>query len=283
MSDNKPLVFSEPAAAIIARRRSVRTYSSRALEPELEADIRACLEKVSVPFGVRPRLALIDKSTSHARLGTYGFIAGARRFIAAAVPKTNPDIVAVGFALEHVILDLTARGLGTCWLGGTFNRASFGQALALGRDEFIPAVTPVGYASKTFRAPIDLLIKPALNVKHRLPWSRLFFDADFSKAMELESAGAFAPALEAVRLAPSAVNRQPWRVVRQGGGWHFYLSHNRGQADRSTFDVQRVDSGIALCHFDLVAREAGLPGRWVAAPPAITAPAGHEYIMSWAI
>jgi hypothetical protein len=44
--------------------------------------------------------------------------------------------------------------------------------------------------------------------------------------------------------------------------------------------VQRVDMGIAMCHFEFAARELGLKGRW----DRSRAPRGSEgwrYIVSW--
>ena len=50
-------------------------------------------------------------------------------------------------------------------------------------------------------------------------------------------------------------------------------------------DLQRVDLGIALCHFELVARELGLAGEWVFDGPAASvgadAPQGVEYTATW--
>ena len=47
-------------------------------------------------------------------------------------------------------------------------------------------------------------------------------------------------------------------------------------------DLQRVDMVIAMCHFELAAREAGLAGGWVVEDPAIAAPhVGMEYTATW--
>ena len=46
-------------------------------------------------------------------------------------------------------------------------------------------------------------------------------------------------------------------------------------------DLQRVDLGIAMCHFALVARESGLDGRWVVDDPGLDLPAGVEYTATW--
>ncbi len=95
-------------------------------------------------------------------------------------------------------------------------------------------------------------------------------------------------------MAPSATNKQPWRIVRRGGDWHFYLqrskAYGKGSARASLAfgllriaDLQRVDLGIAMCHFDLVARELGLSGAPVVDGPAdsATLPPGAEYSATW--
>ena len=81
---------------------------------------------------------------------------------------------------------------------------------------------------------------------------------------------------EMVRLAPSASNRQPWRIIRHGVSWHFYVQRSSGYRRTARLggvpDLQRVDMGIAMCHWELTAREAGLHGHWVVQEPAIAKP-----------
>ena len=96
-----------------------------------------------------------------------------------------------------------------------------------------------------------------------------------------------------MRLAPSASNKQPWRIVRRrkGEAWELRLQRTPGYGKGSlTFrllrlaDLQRVDMGIAMCHFELAAREAGLPGRWVPgrASPGV-AGAVPEHVVTWVV
>jgi hypothetical protein len=102
-------------------------------------------------------------------------------------------------------------------------------------------------------------------------------------------ADGFAAVLEGVRMAPSASNKQPWRIVRTGADWHFYLQRTKGYGKGSPIfrllrltDLQRVDLGIALCHFELAAREAGLAGEWVLDEPDIgTLSPGVQYTATW--
>ena len=55
--------------------------------------------------------------------------------------------------------------------------------------------------------------------------------------------------MEAVRWAPSAANMQPWRIVKDKNQYHFYLEHTRSYTSTVEWDVQKIDLGIALCHF----------------------------------
>ena len=47
-------------------------------------------------------------------------------------------------------------------------------------------------------------------------------------------------------------------------------------------DMQRLDAGIAMCHFELTANELGLAGEWQIAEPAMQKPnETTEHIASW--
>jgi hypothetical protein len=42
-----------------------------------------------------------------------------------------------------------------------------------------------------------------------------------------------------------------------------------------------IDIGIAICHFDLTAKEAGIKGTWEFLSPDNSAPQELKYIISW--
>jgi hypothetical protein len=90
-----------------------------------------------------------------------------------------------------------------------------------------------------------------------------------------------AAALEAGRIGPSASNKQPWRVVREGSNYPFFLQRPPGY-DKLTGEIrlQEVDMGIALCPFEAAAREIGIPGSWKEARPAFDS-GTWEYVLSW--
>jgi hypothetical protein len=191
-----------------------------------------------------------------------------------------------GYTVERIILGATDLGLGTCWLGGTFSKSSFSKKISLQTGETIPAVIAIGYAADK-RRYFDSFVRRRAGSDHRLPWQELFFNSDFGNPLSQAEAGDFSPFLEAVRLAPSASNNQPWRIVKDGSLWHFYLHRTKGYGERNQklfklVDLQRVDMGIAMCHFDLTAREAGFRGQWVFSDPMIELRSPlREYIVSW--
>jgi hypothetical protein len=122
----------------------------------------------------------------------------------------------------------------------------------------------------------------------RLPWERLFFISSFDSPLSKNEAGAFAAPLEMVRIGPSASNKQPWRIVRDGSDWHFFMQRTKGYRTQiaarvlGLADIQRIDMGIAMCHFELSARELGLQGGWLMRKPAIAMPDDTtEYTASW--
>jgi nitroreductase len=191
-----------------------------------------------------------------------------------------------GHCLERAVLAATDLGLQTCWLGGSFSKSSFARKIEATRNETVPAVVAVGYPAEGTK---DTRMRQMAGSKRRLPTGQLFFEARPGEPLDLSRATEYAEALEAVRWAPSASNKQPWRLVRSEGAWHFYLQRTKGYGrGTATFsllrlaDLQRVDMGIAMCHFELVAREHGLGGRWVSdAPPVGGTFAGLEYTASW--
>jgi nitroreductase len=198
--------------------------------------------------------------------------------------------VDLGRLLEELVLRASALSLGTCWIGLGFPQQTFAAALALAPDEVLPAVIAVGLPSGR-RTAYGLAARLATGAFRRRPWGELFFAGDFrtplpEPARTAAAPGPFELALEMVRLAPSAQNRQPWRVVRQGPeqapSFHFFRQKPAGLLS-SRPDWLLLDIGIAMAHFELTLAEAGLRGRWSTGGPAqgIRLPPRTEYAASW--
>jgi hypothetical protein len=277
----------------IAKRISVRSYDERPLTGDERKAIEACFAEAGPgPFGRAPRFALLARKGEGpmvgTKIGTYGVIKGAPACIVGVIARGERACVDFGYALEGVILRATELGLGTCWIGGVFDRGRVSRTLGAGRGEFAPAMTPIGHAADE-QSIRDQLIRRSAGSGGRKPAAELFFSAASDGAwLPLEDAGLWAPILEAVRVGPSASNKQPWRLILdQRGG--LPLLHLVMQEDRlynnmlGATKLQELDMGIAMRHVEVASRAAGLTGSWrrlEAAPVAIAAP--RSYIASWA-
>ena len=286
--------YSKPIPKIIQQRYSCRTYLRLSIEKEIRKhldDYAAVLH--TGPLGGPARFELVAGKDGDLKelksLGTYGFIKGATGFIVGATTADAKHLEDFGYLNEKIILLATDLGLGTCWLGGTFTKTSFGKRIAVREGELVPSVAAVGYIAKKPRR-IDALIRRGAKANKRRPWEKLFFNDGFHSPLTYREAGDYATPLQMVRLAPSASNKQPWRVVKDESGWHFYLQRTSGYQERSLVkfytvaDLQRIDMGIAMCHFDLSAREIGLQGEWLVDEPPFKKPGElTEYTASWLV
>ena len=255
---------------IIKARYSVRNYDSKTLSDEIINKINSYIKDLTNPFNREVKIKLIEKSTDHGeiKLGTYGVIKGAKYFFVSACRKDALDLIALGYSLEKVILYCTSLGLGTVWLGGTFNRSNFSKVINLQDDETIPIVAPVGYEGGK-KSLLGSLI--GNNKNKRKEFSKLFFNENFDTPLTEDAAKEYFEPLEMIRLAPSAINKQPWRVVKKDDRIDFYVAYG---------NLSNVDIGIALCHFHLTTIENNLSGEFKVITPEKDSKE-FTYIMSW--
>ncbi len=272
----------------VKERISVRSYSNHPVEETLRRELEDYIETLGKgPFGITPRFKMLDLEPLDKKemrsLGTYGFIKGARLYLLGAVKHTPGALEDLGYCMEKIILKATSLGLGTCWLGGTFKRAAFARQMDLAKGELLPAITPVGHSANE-TPPTDRVVRLAAKSKKRKPWPEIFFGPGGKTPLSEKEAGRYRDALEAVRLGPSASNRQPWRIIKdEAGKFHLFLKENKlYNRIIGKIRIQSLDMGIAMCHFAMVAREQGLPGSWEIDAGAPT-PTDLQYIATWSV
>jgi len=298
--------FSQSIQYLILHRFSCRKYENRPIPANLRQELNTSLAELPTgPFGNKARFKLVaaaeEDSNDLRGLGTYGFIRNPAGFFLGAIKPGEKYLEDFGYLMEWIILHATDLGLGTCWLGGTFTQSSFARKISLHELEKMPAVVSVGLIEDVDRSR-NTVVRRRISADRRKPWPELFFLGDFEKPINLPQGSVTHEGfddnlrevkipLEMVRQAPSASNKQPWRVVVKGEACHFYLQRTQGYG-RGSFtyrvlrlaDLQRVDMGIAMCHFELTAQELGLSGGWEVDEPGIQKPDElTEYVVSWKI
>lgn len=249
-----PNTFNKPINEIIKKRHSVRSYENTGIPKGVKEKLEAYLDEINNsvgPFGGKVKIKLVEKDDTNKaiKLGTYGVIKGANYYLAVAYKKSNYDLEDLGFLFEKVILYCTSLGLGTVWLGGTFNKGNFEKAMELKEDELLPIVSPVGIEGEKKSILARMF---GSNTFKRKDFAQVFFNENFDTSLTHEEAKEYSEVLEMVRLAPSAMNKQPWRILKDGNVYHIY---SEGKSEMS-----RIDIGICICHFYLAAKEKGLKG-----------------------
>ena len=289
---NQAAFESIPYTDLIQRRFSCRKYDSAPIADEKQDNLNKFMDALpQSPFGTHPRFSLVAAQENDSQalrgLGTYGFIRNPAGFVVGTMTPAQYNLEDYGYQLELIQLYATALELGTCWLGGTFTKSRFAKKVTLGDNESIPAISAIGEYAEKEQKRAGWVSQIAGSHK-RLKREQLFSNVILGQPLYRSEAGPYARPLEMVQIAPSASNKQPWRIVKSGDFWRFYLRRTAGYSDDplkrylGLADMQRIDMGIAMCHFELTAKELGLDGQWVVEEELDKFPLpNREYIVSW--
>jgi nitroreductase len=286
------MLYTTTISHLIRQRHSCRTYLSRPIDPADLSSLKQFAKSVNVgPFGnpIRYQFAAADKNDSSELkgLGTYGFIKDPPAFVIGAIRDRPGSLEDFGYLMEMLILKAADLEIGSCWLGGTFTKSRFVRLMNLDPDEFIPAVISIGYPAD-HQAFMDRISRIYAGADRRMPWEELFFENFWDIPLTVENAGNYMEALNLLRLAPSASNKQPWRILHTSNLWHFYLKRTPNYPSPvfklilGLADLQRIDLGIAMSHFELGLNASGLSGAWQSKDPQLADPEGDlEYVATW--
>ena len=260
-------------------RRSVRSFDGKALSQEDAGRILDFAAKADNPYGLPIEWKLLDSKkdglSSPVIVGTDTFIAGKMQ----QVPHAEE---AFGYSFEKTVLYAWSLGVGTTWIAGTMDRQAFEKAMEVKEGEVMPCISPLGYAAKKMSLR-ETLMRKAIKADTRLEQGEIFFDGSFDKPLAKEGCAVPGTMLEAVRLAPSAVNKQPWRMVFCQNKVHFYEKFAKNYVSDDGWDIRKIDLGIALCHFAMEAEECGTDVSFEIIDPGIPAPEDFRYIASFEI
>jgi len=235
-----------------AVRVSRRTFdSSPASAQALDAIAETC--EGFRPFG-DARVVLVTEPTVDVFtgiLGGYGKIVGAPHVLAVIVnADTQAAHAHAGYAGQAAILEATTQGLASCWIGGFFDPKKARRLVALSEAEAIVAVVPIGHATDQF-SRTERAMRAMAHSRNRKPLE------DIAPGNEQWPQWARAAA-ECARVAPSAINRQPWRLRYDGAS----LVISRDNILESPRVTKALDCGIAMLHAELGALGAGDVGTW---------------------
>lgn len=218
---------------MIFKRRSIRKYKFEAVPEQLLKDIQsfagnvaALCPEISVKTEIKEN---VDKSLALKGL----WKVEAPYYLVFYSEDKDGYMMNAGYILEPVLLYMTGKGLGTCYLGSTR----------------IPGGEPSGMKAAivvAFGYPKSLLYRDPATAK-RLPLKELcVFKDEIGEPMK--------NILKAVRLAPSAMNTQPWRFIV----YHdriYVFSCKEFLPSASMAAMRDMSMGIMLSHLSIAAEE----------------------------
>lgn len=217
----------------IGCRHSIRKYTEQEVTEKLREQILSFFEK-STPLNDRIgiELDILDNVKGKAEIKGLWKV-DAPYYLVLYSETTSGYERNAGYLMEQLVLYLTVKGLGSCYLGGSKAK----KAMKNGKKQVM--VLAFGYPDgKLFReSPLA----------RRLPLNELcVFKEEAGEQMKT--------VLKAARLAPSALNSQPWRFVVYAD--RIYVFAKKGKFPIKSNDTMRDFSiGIMLSHIMLAAEE----------------------------
>ncbi|GMQ61551.1 nitroreductase family protein [Vallitalea maricola] len=184
-------------------------------------------------LGNKVNVKLIKPNTKHLKF-SYGMIRGMAGYMYGYVDYSTNGYIDYGYIMEKNILGMTRMNIGTCWLGGTFNKKFFCGESKMG-NKIVPAVIAYGaYESKRKD-----------KARKRKGFEEIIFDKELGNSLSISRDDVLYDAYEAVRLAPSALNKQPWRLVKKDNIIRFYQNTKSVE-----MNLGNIDMGIGMAHFE---------------------------------
>ena len=238
----------------LKKRHSRRLYLDRQIAPEILDTIEDACTHFKPFHGVRGVLVRqMNKDIFRGLIGSYVKVKGASTYLAFLGDKDVEGVEErMGYCGEGLVLEATAHGLSTCWIGGLFDPYVAALEIKPLNNEKIFAVIPLGYTAAEYSRE-ERLISTLLRSRQRKSIGKI------TRRGHSENWPAWAQAgLEAARLAPSAMNRQPWAFSLDKRGVLLSMNNPGGNDHFS----KRLDCGITMLHFELAARAHGTGGVW---------------------
>lgn len=266
---------------LIKKRRSTRKYNDKNVEKNLKEELLTYAKSFECE---QYRFAIVDYTMVEGeKLTTYGLIKNAKTLLIAIGSNTlSTDLqgaINFGYDFEHIILKATDLGLDTCWLGMSYNNKKLSNITSIKDNENIIMASPIGYGDKM--GSVERLTRFVIKADKRIEADKLFFDKEFDNPIKNYLNNDYKKVLEMVRLAPSAGNAQPWRIVQTESGYDFYVVPKKYYENlkNKRIDFSYNDMGIAKMHFELGANKYNLKGKWITKDNSPIS--GKRYAFSW--
>ena len=220
-------------------RSSRRTYTDQVIEAPKVDKLRKLIAQLNQESGLNLQLYTNNGEAFSGLKMSYGLFKNVKNYVALIGNTNDPDLLEkVGYYGEKVVLEATRLDLGTCWVGGTYDKKTC--KCDIKEQEKLLGIITLGYTQE-IRPLKERMIYTLIHRKSKTISEMLTSDTDHPNWL--------LQGMEAVLKAPSAVNQQPVRFQYKEGVLTAQVTEKLG--------YELMDLGIAKLHFEIGSNYSG--------------------------
>ncbi|HIT86243.1 MAG TPA: nitroreductase family protein [Candidatus Coprocola pullicola] len=251
---------------LILTTKSVREYKKEAVDTKkLKAIKDYAQECTKISDSISIDVRILSNSEAYLALdgvaGYQGNMLDAPHYILLLSDKAERYIENAGYIGEGMILKATELGVASCWI--TFQDSkTVKEKLNIVSDKEVVALIALGYDANAPKKGASVSLNPAykLDLDEMVYIDKWGNGADAAVLEERGVLEAFAFA----KLAPSTLNRQPWRFLMVGGK---VILAVRKDENTNTYE-EKIDAGVIMFFFEAIVGSTLFNLTWKLETPA---------------
>lgn len=261
--------------SLIVNGKSVRNFKETPVDAkqlvELESYIASC-KKLDASIEIEPRFFAGDDNYKrlYGIAGYQGVMIEAPNYLVLLSEDKPYHLENAGYVGERAILKARDLGIDSCWVSYS-DRNAVKATLGIDSDKEVVALIALGYAASADGKQVqgagkagDNYSKSNLSVggksTDRISVEEMVFIDKWgnSATAEILEERALFDAFSYARMAPSALNKQPWRFIVDGGKVILAIDSE----DYSGSYVNKIDAGIIMLYFGVILDVTMFDSKW---------------------
>ncbi len=205
---------------VMKSRHSVRQYTDKKIESDKRSVLNELVEECNSESGMNIQIIYDEPKCFDSFMAHYGKFSGCKNYIAVVGKKSKDLDEKAGYYGEKLVLKAQELGLNTCWVAMTHGKS----AAKIKKGEKLAIIISLGYGENQ---GVEHKSKPLSDVCNQTDGIPTWF----------------AEGMEAVMLAPTAMNQQKFK---------FILNGDQVKAIATGGFYSAIDLGIVKYHFEAV-------------------------------
>jgi hypothetical protein len=198
-----------------------------------------------------------------AAMGGYGRILTPPHYLVAAMVGSTAPLIDLGYRMEQIAVQMVQLGISVCFIGSMGRETNVRVRFRLNPAARTGAFLIFGRPAESITGrTINTAIRRARGEDTRLDAADIFYHGSFDRPGSPPKQ--LAKLVEAARLAPSANNAQPWRLLWvQDTLYLFVQKFNSRYGNQLVMQEYRYfDGGTCMANVMLAMESGELYGKW---------------------